>query len=105
MKLLMDTHICLWLFREPKRLGRRTLRELTNEKNELWLSPINTWEVLTLHQRRKIKSRDDIAKWITNAGGPKRRPLHTKSLSPPGNFPSIKTRPTACSQPLHKSWT
>jgi PIN domain nuclease of toxin-antitoxin system len=76
LKLLMDTHIWLWLFGEPKRLGRRTSRELTDRKNELWLSPISTWEVLTLHQRRKIQFRDDIAEWITKAVvGTKEAPL------------------------------
>ena len=76
MKLLMDTHIWLWLFREPKRLGRRTFRELTDGKNDLWLSPISTWEVLTLYQKRKIKFSDDIAEWITRAVvGTKEAPL------------------------------
>jgi PIN domain nuclease of toxin-antitoxin system len=76
LKLLMDTHIWLWLFREPKRLGRRTFRELTDGKNDLWLSPISTWEVLTLYQKRKIKFSDDIAEWITRAVvGTKEAPL------------------------------
>jgi PIN domain nuclease of toxin-antitoxin system len=67
LKLLLDTHIWLWLFREPKRLGRRTLRELTNENNALWLSPISTWEILTLHQKGKLKFRGDVAEWTTRA--------------------------------------
>jgi PIN domain nuclease of toxin-antitoxin system len=76
LKLLLDTHIWLWLFREPKRLGRRTFRELTDGKNDLWLSPISTWEVLTLHQKRKLKFSDDIADWLTKAiVGTKEAPL------------------------------
>jgi PIN domain nuclease of toxin-antitoxin system len=67
LKLLLDTHIWLWLFREPRRLGRRTFRELTNENNVLWLSPISTWEILTLHQKGKLRFRGDIAEWTTKA--------------------------------------
>ncbi|MGB7727289.1 MAG: type II toxin-antitoxin system VapC family toxin [Candidatus Acidiferrum sp.] len=67
MKLLLDTHIWLWLFREPKRLGRRTLQILKDPSNELWLSPISTWEILTLHHRGRIKFHLDMAEWILRA--------------------------------------
>jgi PIN domain nuclease of toxin-antitoxin system len=67
LKLLLDTHIWLWLFREPKRLGRRTLQILLDPKNELWVSPISTWEVLTLHHKGRIKLQVDIAEWIAKA--------------------------------------
>ena len=67
MRLLLDTHIWLWLFREPKRVGRRTLQILKDPKNELWLSPISTWEILTLHHKGRIKLHMDIAEWIPKA--------------------------------------
>jgi PIN domain nuclease of toxin-antitoxin system len=67
LRLLLDTHIWLWLFREPKRVGRRTLQILKDPKNELWLSPISTWEILTLHHKGKIKLHMDIAEWIAKA--------------------------------------
>lgn len=76
MKLLLDTHIWLWLFREPKRLGRRTLHILKDPGNELWLSPISTWEILTLHHRGKIKFNLDVAEWVASAtSGTKEAPL------------------------------
>ena len=49
MKLLLDTHIWLWGLAEPKRLSRQVYRELTDTKNELWISPVSTWEILLLH--------------------------------------------------------
>ncbi len=67
MKLLLDTHIWLWLFRDPKRLGRRTLKILKDPRNELWLSPISTWEILTLHHKGRIKFYLDVAEWIAKA--------------------------------------
>ena len=67
MKLLLDTHIWLWLVGDPDRLGRRTMQELKSVDNELWLSPISTWEILTLHQKGRIKLHGDITEWVANA--------------------------------------
>ncbi len=51
MKLLLDTHIWLWSALDPARLSRRVAAALENPTNELWLSPISLWEVLTLCNR------------------------------------------------------
>ncbi|MGA2371035.1 MAG: type II toxin-antitoxin system VapC family toxin [Steroidobacteraceae bacterium] len=67
MKILLDTHIWLWAYIEPGRLGPRLLRELRNEANELWLSPISTWEALTLHEKRRIRLPGDVDEWLRNA--------------------------------------
>ena len=64
MKLLLDTHIWLWSLRDPKRLGKHTLRELTTETNELWLSPISTWEALTLNFKSRIELPVDLTEWL-----------------------------------------
>jgi PIN domain nuclease of toxin-antitoxin system len=67
MKLLLDTHIWLWSLLDPQRLSRRVIRELENKRNELWLSPISVWEVLILHQKRRIVLREDVEEWIAHA--------------------------------------
>lgn len=67
MKLLLDTHIWLWWLREPDRLGRRLLRELHDMESEIWLSPISTWEALTLHYKGKIRINEQLPEWITRA--------------------------------------
>jgi PIN domain nuclease of toxin-antitoxin system len=67
LRLLLDTHIWLWLLDDPARLGRRTQQELGDERNELWLSPISTWEALTLHRKGKIHMSSDVAAWLTDA--------------------------------------
>jgi PIN domain nuclease of toxin-antitoxin system len=43
------------------------LRELRNPANELWLSPISTWEALTLHNKGRIRLPADIEQWLRNA--------------------------------------
>lgn len=67
MKLLLDTHIWLWSLQDPKRLGKRVLQELKNPKNELWLSPISTWEALTLNAKGRIELPADIGAWVAQA--------------------------------------
>ncbi len=67
MKLLLDTHIWLWLFRDPTRLGPETLQELHDTKNELWLSPISTWEALTLHHKGRVNLHVELATWVARA--------------------------------------
>ncbi len=76
MKLLLDTHIWLWTMHDPRRLGRTLLRELRNKENELWLSPISTWEALTLHSKRRVNLGEDIAGWLRRAtAGTREAPL------------------------------
>lgn len=67
MRILLDTHIWLWAYLEPRRLGARLLRELRDEANELWLSPISTWEALTLHNKGRIRLPADVEQWVRSA--------------------------------------
>lgn len=70
LKLLLDTHIWLWSLQDARRLGRRVQHELTNPANELWLSPISTWEALTLHTKGRIRLHGDLDAWVTAATAP-----------------------------------
>jgi len=67
LKLLLDTHIWLWGLREPNRLGPRTLSNLRDSANEIWLSPISTWEALLLHSKGKIHLKVDLAEWLAES--------------------------------------
>jgi PIN domain nuclease of toxin-antitoxin system len=76
LKLLLDTHIWLWGQWEPNRLGPKTLRELRDSTNEIWLSPISTWEALLLHTKGKIHLSVDLAEWLTEStAGTREAPL------------------------------
>lgn len=66
MNLLLDTHIWLWSKLEPRKLGRRVVKELSDTTNELWLSPVSTWEALVLMQKGRIQVADPFA-WIERA--------------------------------------
>lgn len=67
LRLLLDTHIWLWRFRDPSRLSKRVVHHLNDTENELWLSPISTWEALTLHYKGKIRINEDLSEWLALA--------------------------------------
>jgi PIN domain nuclease of toxin-antitoxin system len=54
MKLLLDTHILLWSLLDPDQLSKRVADELESASNELWLSPITTWEIFLLAEKGRI---------------------------------------------------
>ena len=67
MKLLLDTHIWYWSVLDPARLGRRVRNELAKARNELWLSPVSTWEILLLNSKGRIRLHENPSNWITRA--------------------------------------
>jgi len=76
LKLLLDTHIWLWTLQDPKRLGRRVLQQLRDPANELWLSPISTWEALTLNFKGRIHIKGNLTDWLARAtAGTREAPL------------------------------
>jgi PIN domain nuclease of toxin-antitoxin system len=44
LKVLLDTHVFLWLHTEPKRLGAH-LELLEDRRNERLLSAVSSWEI------------------------------------------------------------
>lgn len=67
MRLLLDTHIWLWSTLDRARLSNRLITVLENSNNELWLSPISLWEVLTLCQKQRLTLHPNPNAWIANA--------------------------------------
>ncbi len=67
LKLLLDTHIWLWLALDPSRLGPRVQRELIDPESEKWLSPISAWEALLLHRKGRVNLEADPAAWVSEA--------------------------------------
>jgi PIN domain nuclease of toxin-antitoxin system len=67
MRLLLDTHIWLWSALDRAGLAARLTATLENPQNELWLSPISLWEVLTLCQKNRLALHPNPQAWIANA--------------------------------------
>ena len=70
LRLLLDTHIWLWSLHDPKLLGKRVQHELRDAANELWLSPISTWEALTLNDKGRIRLLGNLVEWVAHATAP-----------------------------------
>ena len=67
MNLLLDTHIFLWSMLEPERLSRKVGVELENRENQLWFSPISSWEIMLLEKKGRIALKPDAVSWLREA--------------------------------------
>jgi len=81
LKLLLDTHIWLWSLHDPRRLGKRVQHELKDPANERWLSPISTWEALTLNAKNRIRLPVDLDEWVARATAPFREAPLTHEIA------------------------
>jgi PIN domain nuclease of toxin-antitoxin system len=54
MNYLVDTHILLWSFIEPKKLTENTRHILLDEDNTIYYSPINLWEISIKYGLKKL---------------------------------------------------
>lgn len=66
MKLLLDTHIWLWGLLEPERLSTRVTRAVEDVQNELWLSPISTWELVILVDKGRVVLDRGVDTWVSD---------------------------------------
>ena len=67
MRLLLDTHIWLRNWLEPKKLTRRAAQEIASARNEIWLSPVTIWETQTLVRKGRLTLDDTPGRWIRRA--------------------------------------
>jgi PIN domain nuclease of toxin-antitoxin system len=95
LRLLLDTHIWLWSLIEPERLGRRIRGELRNQTNELWLSPVSTWEALILHDKGRVYLASDPRDWITRNTAPFREAPLTHEIASASQFLRLAQRDPA----------
>ena len=63
MRFLLDTHIWLWMFREPYKLSSVVHQAVTEPNNDCYLSPISIWEVMILLEKKRISFQEDFAVW------------------------------------------
>jgi PIN domain nuclease of toxin-antitoxin system len=88
LKLLLDTHIWIWLTDHPRRLGRNTSNALQNPRHELWLSPISIVEALTLHYKGKVLLHGDLTDWVAQSSlGTKSAPFTPEVALSTRQFP------------------
>jgi PIN domain nuclease of toxin-antitoxin system len=64
VKLLLDTHIWIWMLSDTARLAPKIANTLQDPANELWLSPISIWELLILVEKRRVSLEMGTEEWI-----------------------------------------
>lgn len=63
MRLLVDTHVFLWLLAEPDRLGGH-IRSLEDPRNDLFLSAASSWEIAIKTQLGRLQLPDDPKRYV-----------------------------------------
>ena len=88
LKLLLDTHIWIWLTENPRRVGQSTYRTLQNQQHEVWISPISIVEALTLAHKGKVILHGDPMEWVAHASaGAKEAPFTSEVALSTRQFP------------------
>src|SRR5262249_51195838 len=67
LRLLLDTHIWIWTALAPSRIPKDVARELDDPLNEIWVSPVSTWESLLLARRGRLRLYPDPESWLRTA--------------------------------------
>jgi PIN domain nuclease of toxin-antitoxin system len=67
LKLLLDTHVWIWSLVAPRHLTSRVVRALRSPANELWLSPVSTWELLVLVEKGRVVLDVEPDEWLDEA--------------------------------------
>lgn len=63
MKILLDTHILLWLHADSEFLSQKARKILSDSKNEVYFSTINIWETqikFLNHPEQKLMSGEEL---------------------------------------------
>jgi len=55
VKLLIDTHVFLWLMDEPEKLSGKALEACKNRENQIYLSVVSPWEIEIKRQLGKLR--------------------------------------------------
>lgn len=64
MKLLLDTHVFLWLNFEPEKLSDRIRSMCGDSGNQLYLSMVSPWEIQIKQQLGKLKFQSPLSRLI-----------------------------------------
>jgi len=81
LRLLLDTHIWIWSLEEPARIGPKARSVIGSPQNEVWLSPVSTWEALMLHEKKRVRLSGDLDDWIAQATAPFREAPFTHEIA------------------------
>jgi len=68
MRLLLDTHVFLWLEQDPGRIAPAILKTLQDPENILYLSAVSVWEIATKKNKGALRFDGDVQAIATRYG-------------------------------------
>ena len=70
MKILLDTHACIWMTVESRRLSIRAKTAIEDLANEVYVSAATGWEITTKYRIGKLP---EVAPFVLDFAGTMRR--------------------------------
>lgn len=62
MKYLLDTHIVIWLAREPEKLSPKIRQVIEDKNNDVYFSTVNLWEIAIKSSLQKADFYFDVGR-------------------------------------------
>ena len=59
-RLLLDTHVLLWWLSDDSRLGEASRQEISNPRNQVYVSAASTWEISIKKSTGKLVAPEDL---------------------------------------------
>jgi PIN domain nuclease of toxin-antitoxin system len=68
MRLLLDTHVLIWLHIDPARVPSRIFEAIESEENEKSVSAATIWEIEIKRRSGRLRTPPDLAQMTSGAG-------------------------------------
>ena len=65
MKLLLDTHVWLWWNTAPEKLSVAAVKQITDPRNEVFLSAASVWEMAIKRALGKLPLPEPVATYVS----------------------------------------
>ncbi|MCA4894493.1 MAG: type II toxin-antitoxin system VapC family toxin [Cytophagales bacterium] len=66
MRLLLDTHVVIWWYQEPKKIKNSTIALISDRNNSVFVSDVVIWEMVIKTSLGKLKTLENLYKEIEN---------------------------------------
>jgi PIN domain nuclease of toxin-antitoxin system len=69
MRILLDTHVFVWLLQNSRRISTPVYQEIETaaDNDELFVSAITPWEIAMLVAKQRLGLNRDVADWLAAA--------------------------------------
>lgn len=74
MRVLLDTHVWLWMWGEPERIRNEARTIIEDPGTELHVSAVSAWEVSTKHAAGRLRLPTSAEEWLMD-------PRHRRDLA------------------------